>query len=218
MKRDFDHPKCSVAVLGCSGHGKSTKFQSIIASQKADYSFFFDHKPEFSTRWKMTACDDLQSLAKATALGTVCFVPGKMYPGQKAEGFLFFCDFVFSICQSLPGRKILVCDELQMVCLQDNPPELMAVMDDGRSIGLDTFFIAQSANQVHNMVLNQFTEIITFKQQTQNAAKPLENFGFDKKEVSSLKPGQWIYRNTTTGEEQRGGKAFKIKSSAKKYL
>lgn len=215
MIENFDHQKCAVGVFGCSGHGKTTLFKKIIDAQSAKYWFYYDHKGEFRKRWGLQPCFDLQGIVQQTASGCVCFDPGRMFPGRKGDGFLFFCDFVFQVSGEMAGRKIIICDELQQLAFQDDPQELITLMDDGRRREIDAFFIAQSPNQLHNMVQNQFTEIFTFRQANENATKHLVQVGFDKQALLTLKPGEWMLRDLTSGEEKRGGKAFKIKSKAK---
>lgn len=219
MIENFDHPKCAVLVCGKSGHGKSTKFNEILDAQSAEYWFIYDHKGEFHKRFGKSPCFSLEGIAlDMEKTGIVCFDPARLFPGRKEDGFLFFCDLAFTVSGEFPGRKIFVCDELQQMAYQSRPDELILLMDDGRRRGLDCFFIAQSANQLHNGVINQFTEIMTFTQGTEAAVKPLKNYGFDDEKILALKPGEWIWRNMSTGEEKTGGSAFEIESTAKDYL
>lgn len=212
---NYDHPKCVVAVCGTGGHGKSTFFKKLLDRQKAKFWFYYDHKSEMSRRWGLAPCFDLAGLVAQANAGRVCFDPSRMFPGKKGEGFLFFCDFVYQVCEAAKGRKILVCDELQMMVGQTKPEELIAIMDDGRSREIDCFFIVQSVNQIHNNIQNQFTEIFAFRQAHEAATKHLVNVGFEEEQLITLRPGEWAYKNLTSGEVQSGGKAFKIKSSAK---
>jgi hypothetical protein len=215
MIQNFNHPKCEVGIFGVGGHGKSTLFKKILDAQSADFWFFYDHQGEFCSRFHMEASHDLQTLTEQAGNGRVCFDPARMFPGRSGDGFLFFCDFIYQFSGEFKGRKILVCDEMHKLCFQDDPLELVTVMDLGRRRELDVFCVAQSPNQLHNMVQNQFTEIYTFRQANANATKHLIDVGFDKKELLTLKPGEYLWRNLTTGEARRGGKAFRIKPTAK---
>jgi hypothetical protein len=213
--QDFDHAKCAIGIFGVGGHGKSTLFKKLLDGEKADYWFYYDHQCEFSARFRMESSYDLQSLSRQTGTGLVCFDPSRLFPGRSGDGFLFFCDFVFDVSGEVKGRKILVCDEMHKLVFQDDPVELVTVMDLGRRRSLDVFCVAQSPNQLHNMAQNQFTEIFTFRQANANCTKHLIDVGFDKKELLTLRPGEYLWRNLTTGEARRGGKSFKIKSTAK---
>lgn len=198
-----------MCFCGVSGSGKTTLFEKIVSREKSKYKFFYDHQGEFSRRFKMDACFDLEGLAEQTGRGgTIVFDPVKLFPGKSPEGFLFFCDFVFSLSGDLPGRKILICDEMQKLAFRDHPQEVITLMDVGRRMQLDTFFICQSPNQLHPLVRNQLTEIYTFRQGDENAIKPLKTVGFDAKAVAALQRGEWLWRNLNTGDSKSGGKAF----------
>lgn len=219
--QQFDHRGEKRLITGTSGTGKTTLFWAQLRAEKARLKFVFDHQGEFSSRFKVAPVFDIEGLCEKTSLGGyVCFDParmiaggsfrdesGRLSPNQMA--FAFFCDYVFEVSQTLKGRKILACDELQkLVSNRDEPQELLVILDTGRRYQLDCFFISQAPNRIHNAVRNQLTVIYTFRQMDANAVKYLADNGFDENEIRNLQNGCYLWRNLDSGENGKGGKAF----------
>jgi hypothetical protein len=132
-----------------------------------------------------------------------------MFPGKSPEGFAFFCDYVLAVCQTLNGRKLLACDELQkLISNSREPAELLAVLDTGRRYQLDAFFISQAPNRIHNGVRNQLTYVYTFRQSDANALAYLQENGFDPDAIRNLPKGKYLWRNLDSGESGEGGTPF----------
>lgn len=213
-----DHDSTKVCVVGVSGVGKSTLWEKLLRREPARWIFLFDHKDgDLSRRFKVKACFDGDDLDEAAERGgVIIFNPAKLYPGKPEEGFSWFCDYVWAVKSVLRGLKILGTDELDaLVDARSEPESLCKILDQGRTFQLDCFFIAQSMNGIHNQVRKQLTEIFAMLQGDEVGCDYLKSKGFAVSELLSLKNGQFIYKNLRTGQNQRGGKAFAPKSSAR---
>lgn len=205
--QNFSHPSKKVLVTGVSGTGKSTLFEKLIRKEKARLKFVFDHQGEFSARFNVPAVCDPEGLCEKVALGGwVVFDPVKMCPGRSEDAFRFYCDFVFAISETVKGRKLFCCDELQKLTNNsEEPAELLCILDTGRRYELDCFFISQAPNRIHNGIRNQLTEIYTFRQSDKNAIAYLKDNGFDEEQVRTLGQFKYLWRNLDTGETAEGG-------------
>ena len=210
MAQKFSHKSLKVMVAGVSGTGKTTFFEGLVRAEKARRKFFFDHQGEFSDRFGLTPIFQADELLEATAKGgTICYDPIKEMPGKSPEAFAFFCDYIFEESKMRGGRKILVCDELQMLCEPSVIPEsLLKVLDTGRRLELDCFFITNALNGIHTRVRNQLTRVYAFRIIEDNSLKYLEKNGFDSEKIRNLKNGEYVWRDFNSGETGQGGKAF----------
>lgn len=202
----YDHVSFKGLITGASGTGKTTLFERVVKREACRLKFIYDHQGEFSARFKIPAVTDLNALVEKTAKGGyVVFDPAKMYPGRSVDGFAFFCDYIFAVSQQLNGRKLLACDELQMLISNSSEPaELLAVLDAGRRYQLDFIAISQAPNRIHNGVRNQLTKVWTFRQSDANAIKYLEENSFDAEAVRNLAVHYHLWRDLRTGEAGQG--------------
>lgn len=200
----------AVLLTGRGGTGKTTEFEKRIRSQKkVRIIFIFDHEGEYADRFDKQAITDPDDLVQKTALGGYVVFDPIQCPGSKQEAFEFFCQYVFSVSETVKGRKIFACDELQSFVNPDNEPKnFLNLIERGRRLELDIVCIAQAPNRLHNAVRNQMTEVITFAHTDENAIKYLADQGLDPDKIRSLKNGQWLHKNIKTGEFSEGGKAF----------
>ena len=200
----LNHRAYKLLITGKSGSGKSTYFLRTLLGLPARCRFILDHKGEVAMRLGARPCLTVQDLAAAVPSGWVVFNPSVLFQGRRPDGFAFFCDFVWEICGSMPGTKIFAVDELQQFLgTQTLPPELAAVLEDGRIRGLDAVLISSQPNIIHNRIRNQITEVAAFKTEEKNALDWLESRGFEPGQVAGLARGQFICRNES-GAESRG--------------
>ncbi len=201
MSQKFDHPSYKVLVTGTSGTGKSTLLQKLLAKEKAQWKYVYDHQGEFSQRWKIPSvsnADDLEE--KNLRKGWVIYDPVNDFAGKAPSGFDFFCQYVFLTAKTVNGRKLFVCDELQMLTDNRNPPEaFLTICETGRRFQIDVFCISQAPNRLHNTVRNQLTDVYTFRQSDEAAIKYLADNGFDPEQVRGLAEYEYIHRNLRTG-------------------
>jgi hypothetical protein len=222
-----EHPSIKVLVTGISGSGKTTllekllvrELQKIARTGKRFWIFIFDHKDrDFERRCKTNPCYTKDELNAAVARGgLVLFNPAKLFPGRRAEGFLWFCDYVWKVKSVLRGPKFLITDELDaLVDARSEPEALCEIMDEGRTYEIDCYFICQATNGIHNQVRKQFTEIFVMIQGDKNGLTWLcADCGFNEVEIKALKHGQWLYKNKNTGQAASGGKSFTPKNAVR---
>ena len=214
-----DAASIKVLIAGISGSGKSTLFQKLICRVRGvKWIFLYDHKGgDLARRFGVRPCYTPEDLMDAVLRGGfVIFNPSKHYPGKPEIGFEFFCRFVWAVCQELKGKKIFGADELDaLVDSRCKPDDLCIILDQGRTFEIECYFIAHAANTIHNGVRKQITEIFAMKQGDKNGTEWLEEKTFNHEELFALKPGQWIYKNTNTGETKSGGSAFIPKNSGR---
>lgn len=200
----FDHPSWKVLVTGTSGTGKTTLAQKLLKKERAFVKFIYDHQGEFAKRFGAERIDNIDDLIEKTARGGyVCYDPIEDFTGKAAQGFQFFCDYVFNVSTALNGRKILFCDELQKLTDTNcEPEEFLTVCETGRRFQLDILCISQAPNRLHNAIRNQLTMVYTFRQSDKNAINYLADNGFDPEKIRNLsaEKHEWICRNLDTGE------------------
>ncbi len=205
MIQQFSHVASKILITGRSGSGKTTLFLRILAASKASKRFIFDGEGELSHKTGIGRCFNTHQLKTALLGRDILFDPSRMYPGDTAAAWRFFCEWAFEASRRLPGTKLLAVDELQKITdSHDNPWEWSLVLETGRRAGLDVLAIAQQANLIHNRVRTQMTEVSTFGQSDKNAIAWLADIGFDAQSVRDLRPGKFIARNLLTMEEELG--------------
>lgn len=206
----LSHESYKLLVTGKSGKGKSSYWLRVLAGRRADYRFIFDHKGEVSQRLGLPAASTIAELADGLAGRWCLFNPSRMFPGRLPTGFLFFCDWVFEMCGTLPGTKLFACDELQHLAGTSKLPiELAKIVEDGRLRGIDCAFIASQANTVHNRIRNQITECVSFMQEDEHALGWLREYGFDPEAVKRLQKWHFIARREGSKSQISGKVAYK---------
>lgn len=206
-----DHPSLKVLYTGMSGTGKTTLAQKRIAKEKARWKFIFDHKNgEFARRYGYQSVYTGDEILQATAKGgVVCFDPIREWHGRFPAAFKFWCEYVFTACRELQGRKLFIVDELQRVqTTNKEPEELLSICDVGRTFQIDCFFISSAPNAIHNRVRGQLTETFAFRLVEKNSLKFLEENNFDPEKIRTLPNGCYHFRNFDTSEAKEGGEAF----------
>jgi hypothetical protein len=204
---NYDWPAKKVLYAGRSGTGKTTLLEKQVRKEKARWKFVYDHKHgEFSKRFGVKPCFTPEELCEqASKGGWVVFDPIQLYKGRVEEGFSFFCDFVFCLCEQFKGRKLFICDELQkLLDTHNEPDELVIILDTGPVYQIDCYMVTNAINGIHNRVLNQITEVYAFAQGSKNSAEWLAEKGFDRETVLNLPKFKYQWRNLDTGEASEG--------------
>lgn len=207
---NFDHRADRKLITGKSGSGKTTLFLALLRAHRARWKFVFDPEREVARKLGWPVCRDVPGLKAAVkACRPACFDPTAMpeFSGDRPGAFAFFCAFVLNVCRVLHGPKLFAVDEIQTVQSTGNgnlPGALSQLMDEGRRQEIDSLFISQSVNRVHDRIRVQLTEIFTFCHTDRLALAWLEENGFDPEEVSALAvPGGFVRRNLVTGEMKK---------------
>lgn len=188
----INHKPTKVLITGSSGTGKSTYFTRLVLNSTQDKIFVFDHEGEFSFRTGKEPCRRSEELGERLKEKYIVYDPSDEFPGDTANAFNFFCDYVFTVSEHLPGTKLFASDEMQKILGTDSLPyEFCCIVETGRRRGIDTVFIYQQCNLMHNRLRNQLTEIVTFRHIDKRALIFLEELCFDPEEIRRLARGEF---------------------------
>jgi hypothetical protein len=199
-------PGCTV-VAGVSGSGKTTfALRYLVARRDFTCRFLFQEpKRDFTQRLQLPDAETPEELALAVEDGFVIYHPAAMWQGDWNAGLEWFADWSYAQAAQMPGRKILLVDEMWKYCSPHKVPRgIMRWVNDGRSFGCETLFASTQPNKLNETLLNGATEIVSFSLRGRNALASVEGLGLDGDEVATLAPGAFVARNCETGGELRG--------------
>ena len=205
---NFSHEAVHQLVTGMSGKGKSTLVRRLVAKDRAPWKFAFDtFKKEFTRfmDWPLVI-DAPGLLAQVKAGRPSAFFSAPLFPGDRIEGFNFWIRWVYEVGKELPGRKLVVIEEIEKTTAHRNSPLAPAfseMLDEGRAAQFDVMMIAQRVSTVSELVRAQTTEICTFQHVDGNQLAWLEAEGFDPVAVSKLDRGEYLWRDRETGHVRR---------------
>jgi len=203
-KLQYDHPSSKILVTGKSGSGKTTYGLRLLTNGQWDYRFVFDGEGELATRLRLRPAFSPEQCLAAVSGRWVIFDPGRTFSNPQA-GLSFFCEWAFTLCERLPGRKIILVDELWKYCNSATvPKELELVVFTGRRVGLDCLFLSQRPNRIHNSIRDALSEVVSFRLQDTNSLKFITENGFDEAAIRNLAPGQFIAMNLDNGAVEEG--------------
>jgi len=208
---NFDHVAVHRLVTGMTGKGKSTFVRAMVKKDRAPWKFAFDtYKKEFPRFMGWPFCIDEPGLVRATTEKRIsAFYSAPLFPGSRIEGFNFWIRWVYEVGKVLPGRKLVIIEEIEKTTAHRNSPLAPAfaeMLDEGRAAQFDVVMIAQRVSTVSELVRSTTTEICTFQQVDGNQLDWLEEEGFDRGAVSRLQRGQFITRQRETGEQTTNGR------------
>lgn len=214
----LDHPACRVGIFGSSGTGKTTFAERYLRGTPAGVRFIFDREGEWSKRLGVPQVGNVVRMPDALRTGWVLFDPDTMFEGRHEDSLEFFADWTLQVCKRIPGRKIFVVDELQLLITGHKiGRHTMTVIQTGRRYGLDFLLISQAPNLIHNSVRGQLTEVVLFRLTDELALEFPESVGISPDRVRALPDYHYISLNTKTGEQREGpSKKSEIRSSRRK--
>ncbi len=188
-----------------SGKGKSTLVRALVAKDSARWKFAFEtYKKEFPRFMGWPLCWDEPTLLKALAAGRPsAFYSAPLFPGDRIEGFNFWIRWVYEVGKTLPGRKLVVIEEIEKTTAHRNSTIAKAfaeMLDEGRAAQFDVMMIAQRVSSVNENIRSQLTDICTFQQVDGNQLDWIEAEKFDRGAVERLQRGQWIKRDRESGK------------------
>jgi len=202
---DIENKRTVTICAGVSGTGKSTFALRYLVNAPLAIRFCFDPDGEFADRLGLEPAQDAYGLGLALCNSWVIFDPHGIFPGRINEAFAFFCEWSFTVSESIPGRKCLVVDEVWKYCTPNAiPEELALVTQTGRKRGLGLLVNTQLPNKLNGSILNEVSEFVCFRLQQDKALEKAAEYGFDVEEVKALADLQFVARNLDSGGELRG--------------
>lgn len=208
---NFAHEADHRIFSGMSGKGKSTLVRDLVANDSARWKFAFDtYKKEFTRFSGWPLCIDKPDLLRAVKAGLPsAFYSAPLFPGNRIAGFAFWIRWVWEVGKELPGRKLIVIEEVEKVTRHRNsniPVPFAEMLDEGRAAQFDVLMTAQRVSTVSELIRAQTTKITTFQHVDGNQLDWLADERFDRATVERLERGQYITRDRETGEQRTNGK------------
>ncbi len=203
---NWNHQAYRVGIFGGSGTGKTTFALGLITRANYRARFIFDPEGEFAARLKSYPARNPVQMTEQLASGWCIFDPSDMFPDDSEAAVAFFAAFAFEVSCKLRGKKLFVVDELQMyVTGHAIPRPLMKLVQTGRRRELDSLFIGQAPNLLHNSIRAQLTEAVCFRLTDPRAHEWPLSVGMNPEELAHLPDFAYVARNLRTGKETRGG-------------
>ena len=204
---NFNHEAVHQLITGMSGKGKSTLTRSLVAKDRARWKFAFDtYKKEFTRFLGWPLCIDEPGLKRCVVAGQPsAFYSAQLFPGNRVEGFNFWIRWVYEVGKVLPGRKLVVIEEIEKTTAHRNSPLAPAfseMLDEGRAAEFDVVMIAQRVSTVSELARAQVTECCTFQHVDGNQLAWLEAEGFNPAAVQRLQRGEYIWRDREQSTER----------------
>ena len=188
-----------------TGSGKTTFAVRYLLNVPAACRFCFDDLGRIATRLKIRPAYTARELELALADRWVVFNPHKMFPGDVAAAFRFFCEWVYEVSKRGPGKKILLVDELwQWVTPYFIPREFATAVQTGREENVELLTCSQLPHKIHSSVTGQSTELVCFRLQEPKALQCVRDLGGNPAEVSELALGHFIAWNRLSGVKLLG--------------
>ena len=213
------HEASHSLITGMSRKGKSTFARALSAKAGARWKFGCDpYKKEFPRFMGWPLVIDEPGLKRAVMAGQASgFYSAPLFPGDRIEGFNFWIRWVYEVGKALPGRKLVVVEEIEKTTAHRNSPLAPAfseTLDEGRAAQFDVLMIAQRVSTVSELIRAQTTEIITFQHVDGNQLDWLKAEGFNPDSVSRLDRGEYIWRDREQGTERTNARG-KLHSTRK---
>src|SRR6266404_4067014 len=190
---------------GASSTVKTTFALRLALNAPFRTRFFFDHPDgEFSKRLRLEPAQDLYELNLGLVRGWCLFDPHVLFPGRAADACAFFLDWIWLVSERLPGRKLVVIDEVWKYCSPSSiPMELAVIAETGSHRGVELMCMSHQPQRLHSSLTNEISEFVAFQLQHPRALEFASSYGFNPDELRILPPFQFVSRNLLSGGELR---------------
>ena len=202
---DYTLPPCSTLLCGMTGSGKTTFALRYLLNVPAACRFVFDDLGQVAARLRVSQAATAAELEAALATRWVVFNPHRMFPGDAAAAFRYFCHWSFEASRRGPGKKVFLADEVWRWCSpQAIPRELAALSQMGRAENLELVVATQLPHKIHASITGQSTEWVCFRLQESLALAKVRELGADPAAVEGLPPGSFAAWNRMSGARLDG--------------
>jgi len=190
---NWHHVANHVVITGLSGSGKSTEYLRRLKELRRKYKavFVYDPRREVAIKLKWETQWTLEEMVAALKAGKpICFCYQKLFPGEIKTGAQFFLTWVYHVCQTFDGPKLVGADEIQKLIPRDEPcPQIFIdIADDGRKDEIDYILVVNKGyNWLHNEVRAQTTELVVFRTEDKLPLQWLKADGIDIERVRKLR-------------------------------
>jgi hypothetical protein len=183
-----------------SGAGKSWFARKYMINIEPTCRFLFDESSRFSEWLPVRPCFTWEDCCKALPSRWVLFNPLQLYPDNYAKAFDDFCHWVYEASGGGPGAKVLAVQELWQWCdTRTIPRGLQLCCQAGRARGVQLLLDTHSPQKVNSSIIEQTTELISFRLQAPKAWDCIDELGMDVEKIKNLPLGQFISLNRLSG-------------------
>jgi hypothetical protein len=187
-------------LCGMTGSGKTTFAIQYLLNVAAACRFIFDDLGQMAARLKLPQASTSAELEASLASRWVVFNPHRMFPGDAAAAFRFFCQWAFDCSRRGPGKKVFLADEIWRWCSPHAIPRELAVLAQmGRSEELELMTATQLPHRINASISGQCSELICFRLDETLALDKIRELRMDPDEVRDLPLGKFIAKNRLSG-------------------
>jgi hypothetical protein len=202
---DYTLPPCSTLVCGMTGSGKTTFALRYLLNVQAACRFVFDDQGQVATRLKLPHASTSAELESALVRRWVVFNPHRMFPGDLASAFRFFCHWAYEASKRGQGKKVLMVDEVWKWCSPTVVPrELSTIAQTGRAENLELLVATQLPHKIHASITGQSTELVCFRLDERLALSAIGELGANPDMVRTLPLGRFVSWNRLSGQRVEG--------------
>jgi hypothetical protein len=201
----------STLITGMTGSGKTTFVVRYLMNRMRNQGkpacvFIFDNLTRMQPRLRIPMLYTAKDLDEALPTRWVCFNNSRMFPGDTRTAFRWFCFWIFDVCRSGPGEKIVCFPEVWQHCTEDSIPQEFAMLAQaGRELNIHLIVDTQQPEKLNDSIVNCRTETVAFRcQEGSDAARQMERLGFNRGEIQNLPPGTFIAKNNISGGQLKG--------------
>jgi len=204
------HKPTKILIVGKSGSGKTTYLLRYIKHSEHAHVFIFDHKLEFQEREGIPVSCSIDECVERLKKGEkyISYHYAAEFPGDSETAFQFYSEWVFEVCKVLreDGKsRLFAADEVnRFTGTADMGWSFRQLIEDGRLQGLDFIGTSHAANQIHNRLRLQLSEIVALRTLDPRPLAFLEENGFDPEAVKALPTGAFIVKDLDTDEFTTG--------------
>jgi hypothetical protein len=188
-----------------TGSGKTTFALRYLLNVSAACRFVFDDLGRVATRLRLRPCYTATELEASLSTRWVIFNPTRMFEGQPAAAFQFFCQWTYQCSKRGPGKKVVLVDEVWQHCSPNAiPRELATLAQAGREENVELITATQLPHKYHSSILGQSTELVCFRLDERLALDAVEGLGAERTAVQQLPLGSFIAWNRLSRGQLRG--------------